>query len=342
VAPMQPGRSEEEREKRVTALLLQGETVVHLDNLPVGEVLDSPSLASLATSWPYWRGRMLGVSRTPLLPNNLVVFLSGNNPRTTGEIAKRIVPISLQPKDDRPEERTDFVHKDAEGYARSRRRVVLEAILGLVEAWRAAGCPAAAHRRTMGGFERWAEMVGGVLAHTGLGEWMANYRSWTRSADPWIADAEALVEEWAERHGDRPVRPTEILEMIRDLEVFTAVTARPEGAAQHSALGKRVLAPLVGRPVGARQVETDGKGGSKRYVLRDLVHDGGQAREWSDLALDPESSERSERSHTHPHAGVHARADAHAHACRQETLDRVENLSDLSDLSGPLGGACGA
>jgi hypothetical protein len=297
IPPMQPGRTEEEREKRITSLLLQGETVVHLDNLPVGEVLDSASLASLATSWPFWRGRMLGVSRTPVLPNNLVVLLSGNNPRTTGEIAKRTVPITLQPKDDHPEDRHDFVHPDAEGYARSRRRVVIEALLGLVEAWKAAGSPGARHRRTMGGFEKWAEVVGGVLDRAGLSQWMANYRQWIRGADEWTSDAEVLIEAWERTFGTTPVKPKQVLELIRELEIYAAVMAKPTDEARYSALGKRVLTPLMDRPVGKWRVDCDGKGGSKHYFLREHLPAGpdGTPAE-PDAAVGSEGSARSEGS----------------------------------------------
>lgn len=293
VAPMQAGRTEEEREKRITALLLQGETVVHLDNLPVGEIVDSPALASLATSFPFWRGRMLGVSRVPLLRNNLAVILSGNNTKTTGEIAKRTVPVFLQPATDHPEERTDFVHPDIEGYAKSRRRAVLEALLGMVESWKAAGRPAAAHRRTMGGFERWAAMVGGVLAHAGLTEWMSNYRAWVGGADEWTSEAETLVERWAKDHGSAPIQAKQILALVRELGIYAVVTSRPTEESQLVALGRRVLGALTGRPVRTWQVEVVGKGGSRRYHLRTLVP---PRRPEPEDAPRPEGSEGSEGS----------------------------------------------
>jgi hypothetical protein len=329
IAPMQAGRTEEEREKRITSLLIQGETVVHLDNLPIGEVLDSPALASLATSWPLWRGRLLGVSRVPLLANNLIVLLSGNNPKTTGEIAKRVVPIALQPMDAHPENRKDFLHPDAEGYARSRRRAVLEAILGIVEAWKAAGRPPAPHARTMGGFERWAEVVGGILAHAGLVEWMANYRAWVHVADEWIGDAENLIETWARLHGVRPVQAKDVLAMIRELGIFQSVTAKATEEAQWSALGKRVLVPLVGRPVGAWQVEQEGKGGSKRYRLRALVP-AGHVAAGGGAPAEP-GSEGSERSE-----GFEAGLTCSARTRARVLWDRAGNPSDPSDLSGGI------
>ena len=267
VAPMQVGKTEEEREKRITSLILAGDTFVHLDNLPVGEVLDSPALASLATAWPRWRGRKLGVSFAPSLPNNLVVVLSGNNPKLTGEITKRTVPIVLEPLDAHPEDRLDVVHPEAETYARSRRREVLEALLGLVESWKTAGRPTGHHGRRMGGFEAWVHLVGDVLHHAGLTEWMGNYRAWVRIVDDWTSDAESLVEKWAEKYGEETrVSASQVLEMVKEIGVFPSVTSRKESG-QGVALARTVLTPLVDRPVGHWVVRRAGKGGSVRYRL---------------------------------------------------------------------------
>jgi hypothetical protein len=324
VAPMQPGRTEEEREKRVTALLLAGESVVHIDNLPVGEVFDSAALASLATSWPRWRGRILGVSKTPLLPNNLVVFLSGNNVKATGEIVKRSVPIVLQPKDDHPEDRDDFQHKDALNYAGTRRRGVAEALIGMIETWKTAGRPPAKHGRTMGGFELWAALVGGVLGHAGFVEWHANYRAWVRAADEFGCDAEALVELWMHDYGVGTIRAAHVVEMIERLEIFPGVLVKPTTAARAIAVGRHVLTPLLKRPVGKWQVTIEGKGGSKGYALRAYmpVASGGSATRTSS-----EGSEGSEGSPTPPHAGEKSNNPSSA------SVDAGQKPSDPSEAS---------
>jgi DNA polymerase-1 len=142
---------EGEVEKRILAMLLCGETIINLDNLK--EYLDSPSLAMLLTAETFG-GRVLGLSVDAMVKNILTIVATGNNVRATGEIAKRIVPIVLQPKTDEPERRDDFVYEDLPRHVRESRRVVLEVLLGMVEAWIAAGRPRGSVR--LGGFEQWA------------------------------------------------------------------------------------------------------------------------------------------------------------------------------------------
>jgi hypothetical protein len=267
VATMQLGSKEEEREKRLTSLIVEGSTVIHLDNLPTEEVLDSPALASLATT-RLWKGRLLGVTKTPQLPNNLVVLMSGNNVKATGEITKRTIPIVMHPRDDHPEDRTDFEHPDIEAYAASRQRQLLADVLGLVEVWIAEGRPLSAKR--MGGFENWARRVGGILEHAGASEWMGNYREWVRRGDDFAADAEVLIEAWEKRHCTTEITATEILEMVRQTKTYSFVTSRPE-AGQAVVLARRVLTPLTDRPVGSWIVRRIGSGGSSRYRLEEAL-----------------------------------------------------------------------
>ena len=61
------------------------------------------------------------------------------NVQASGEIAKRIVPIMIEPTSVNQEARTDFQYSDIRAYVRQQRRTVLECLLGLVENWLAAG-----------------------------------------------------------------------------------------------------------------------------------------------------------------------------------------------------------
>ncbi len=260
---MQLGSQEEEREKRITSLMLEGATAVHLDNLPTDEVLDSAALASLVTS-RLWKGRLLGKSQTVTLQNNLVVLMSGNNVRATGELVKRTVPIVLQPLDDHPEDRTDFLHPDIEAHATKSRRVVIETLTGFVEYWKAAGRPGCDRR--MGGFESWVQVVGGILVHAGATAWLSNYKAWIKRGDEWSADAEELVEAWADQFGTMEVTASQVLKLVKDTETFPVVTSRPL-AGQVVSLARRVLRPLTDRPVGDWVVIRVGHGGASRYRL---------------------------------------------------------------------------
>lgn len=269
VVPLQLGGDEAETEKRITAEILGGSTAAHFDNVPVGIAIDSPSLASLATAWPRWGGRRLGESRNVHLANRLLVFLSGNNPRATREVVMRSVPIVLQPKDEHPELRPadDYRHAEPFAYALERRRQILEALIGIVEAWKAAGRPPPPSHVRMGGFERWLEAVCGALWHAGGTQTLANYAAWCACADDESADADVLIDAWAVRHGDQPITATQILELVRAAGVFRDVLARPTEAGQLVALARKVLTPLTDRPVRGWIVRRTPSGSASTYHL---------------------------------------------------------------------------
>jgi len=245
---MQITDREEEREKRILAMLLQGETLMHLDNLPA--YVDSPALSSLLTT-SCFLGRILGFSRNVSLPNNLTIVGTGNNVQASGEIAKRVVPIMIEPTDAHPEARTDFQHPNIRAYVRHRRRVVLECLLGLVENWLAADRPG--HPNRLGGFENWSEAIGGILRVNGLRKWRTNETEWRKHADPRGCEWEGFVEAWHEAFARQEVTVKELLELAEHVEMFPFVLAKKTPQAQGAVFGK-ILQRHVDAPVGQWRV----------------------------------------------------------------------------------------
>ena len=196
VPAMQFAGNDEERDKRILSVLMLGLPIVHLDNL--GEWLDSPALASTITAAVY-SGRVLGSSTIANVPNLACWVATGNNVAMSGELAKRTVLISLQPKDADPHLRTEFVHPRIDEYVREHRDAILGTLIGMVRAWVDAGCPAGSLR--VGGFEDWSAVVGGIMAHAGYTEWMGNYAAWTGAADVEGADMIRFMEDWQVRGG---------------------------------------------------------------------------------------------------------------------------------------------
>ena len=241
---MQITDREEEREKRILAMLIQGETLMHLDNLPA--YIDSPALASLLTTQRFL-GRLLGYSRNVSLPNNLTIVGTGNNIQASGEIAKRIVPIMIEPASAHPEARTDFQHPDIRAYVRRQRRRALECLLGMVENWLAAGRPKHANR--LGGFENWSETIGGILQVNGLRAWRSNEAEWRSRANVGGREMLRFVELWHQRFGVREVTPKELLELAEHEELFENILARHTPRAVATAFG-RMLQRHTDTPVG--------------------------------------------------------------------------------------------
>ncbi len=242
---MQLSGTDEERDKRILALLLEGTPVVHIDN--VREYLDSAALASLLTARTY-SGRLLGRSKIVRLPNTVTLVATGNNVRATGEIVKRTVPLRLQPRTDSPETRTDFEHPDLPGFVREVRRQVVAALLGLVVRWVNRGRPPG--RRPMGGFEEWARVVGGIMQEAGYEGFLSHVPDWKRSADPQGADLRTLVELWHQRFGGAEVRTRDLLWLAEENELFGPVLKGRNEKARQTALAMRVLRRYVDAPVG--------------------------------------------------------------------------------------------
>jgi len=262
---MQITDREEEREKRILAMLLQGETLMHLDNLP--HYVDSTSLSSLLTAHVFG-GRVLGVSRTVKLANYLTLVATGNNVAASGEIAKRIVPIMIEPMSAHPETRREFHHPDLRVYVRSCRRTVLECLLGLVENWRNAGQPR--HPNRFGGFENWSEVIGGILRVNGFRAWRGNEADWRRQADPQGAEIQAFVEAWDEAYGLAEVEPKELRDLAEQNELFGYIFAKRSSQAISVAFG-RMLSRRIDMPVGSWYIRRSSCGNASKYRLEAIT-----------------------------------------------------------------------
>lgn len=209
---------QEEREKWVTALLLGGTNLLHLDNLPAD--LDSGSLASILTSASH-RGRVLGSSSMPELPSTLTVAASGNNTQLSSELARRTVVVRLiWTGRCRPEERTDFRHASTLRYASESRARTLSALVGACTIWD--GRPAGG---ALGSFEEWAGAVGGVLDAIGVDGHLGNRSQWRDRADSEKRALEALVVAWADEFRGMKVTAREIAARLPD--ALEGIGAKP-------------------------------------------------------------------------------------------------------------------
>lgn len=263
VFPIRLGANEEEQDKRITSLLLQGATIINFDNV---SVLDSGPLAMLLTSDVYC-GRRLGVSEVVLLPNTLTVVATGNNLQSSAEMVRRFVPIWLRATCANPEDRNDFVHKDLEAYLLTVRREVVSVLLGMVEAWRRAGRPLG--QRPLGGFEAWARVIGGILGLFGCTNWLANYREFIRTGDTDGEDCKTLVEQWRKVHGTNEVRASDLWNLVAGSDLFPTLREKPNEASRLTAFGK-FLQSKVGTIVGEWRILDRSRGTTRLYRLVDL------------------------------------------------------------------------
>jgi hypothetical protein len=253
---------DEERDKRLLALLLEGQTVVHLDNLP--NTLDSSALASILTATSY-QGRILGASKIVSLANTITFVASGNNTECNGEIAKRTVPIQLQPLVPNPEARRDFLHPNLRAHVRRARRRILAVLLGMIENWLAQGRPL--HEDRLGGFEAWSETIGGILHANCFNRWRTNETDWRKSANPVGQEWEVFVEAWWERYGDNSVAASDLMQLADEAGCFQTVLNRRTERGRTTAFGT-LLRRRVDTPIGEVLIRREGCGTHSTYYLK--------------------------------------------------------------------------
>jgi putative DNA primase/helicase len=176
------GIGEAEIEKRLTSMMLAGRTAAIFDNL-TGELRSSALAAALTSAT--WEGRVLGESRSVTLPIRTIWALTGTNVRLAEDQVRRAVPIFLDPGEVRPADRPAgaFRHPNLTAWGRANRRELVAAALTLVEHWRLGPAPhveggyvyhrngdePARGRQTLGSYESWAQVIGGILDACGMG-----------------------------------------------------------------------------------------------------------------------------------------------------------------------------
>jgi len=210
---MVEGRDDEEWRKRLTAKLRQIPSVLLIDNLR--RRLDSSAVAAALTA-PYWEDRVLGKTEMTRFPIRCTWIATGNNPQVSGEMARRIVRIRLDAHVDQPWRRGGFRHANLLAWTRAHRAHLAAACLTLGRAWVAAGMPR--HDQTVGSFESWAEVMGGILEVAGVPGFLANLDEMYEAADAEGATWRVFVALWWERFGTAEVGTGDLYEMALNCE----------------------------------------------------------------------------------------------------------------------------
>ena len=197
----------EELRKTITALLLEGASAVLIDN--VTRKLGQVSLAALLTART-WRDRLLGKSKTVEVPNRTLWIVTGNNVAMNDEMARRSVRIRLDAGVEEPWHRQGFRHDPLLEWADEHRGELVWAALVLVANWLARGAQPFTER-TLGSFEPWARVVGGVLRDAGIEGFLQGRQRMHSETDRDSASWAAFFEAWWREYGDRPMTAGELM-----------------------------------------------------------------------------------------------------------------------------------
>ncbi|RLC30397.1 MAG: hypothetical protein DRH37_05445 [Deltaproteobacteria bacterium] len=240
--------NEEEARKKLTSILSRGSPVIAIDNLQGG--LWSAQVAAAITA-EVWEDRLLGKSQMVSFPNRALWLVSANNPKLSMEIARRCIRIRIDPGQEQPWKRTGFKHDPIREWVHQNRWELVRAILTLVQGWIAADAPHA--QKTLGSFEAWSRVIGGMVEFTGLPGFLQDTDEFYETADPESSEWRAFVQAWWETYKDRPVNARDLLQLAMDNDLVTFAYAAKSEQSQRARFG-RSLSRLRGRRFGDNKV----------------------------------------------------------------------------------------
>jgi hypothetical protein len=180
--------SEEEMEKRIGALLLEGRSSVAIDNCT--HPLDGNFLCSMLTQ-PIVVVRVLGKSKQVTVPTNAFTTATGNNLVISGDTTRRTALCRLDPKMERPELR-EF-NFDPVMRAKENRPKLVAAALTIMLAFKAAGSPQQA--TPLGSFEDWSSTVRDALIWLGRAD-PVKTMEYARATDNKLDDLASVLTLW--------------------------------------------------------------------------------------------------------------------------------------------------
>ena len=249
------GSSAEELEKRIAAELIEGSSVLFLDNLN-NTAFRSDLLASAITERPA-RVRLLGRSQMVPLNATAFVILTGNGLSVSEDLARRFVAVEFDPRTEDPEARTFAT--DVRRDVKERRAELLAALLTI---WRwgrmTNGLP---RGRALGSFEQWCGWVRDPLLALGCQD-PAERVGEAKERDTRRQSIVEAFSRWWECHQDVPIP-------ARDLDAQVKDILDPQGR------GRQFLAALLEKLVGTRmsgfvltRQSAAGKWGAATYALQ--------------------------------------------------------------------------
>ena len=211
-ALMSAPAGDEEFRKRLTSVLLDGPTVVTIDN--VENKLSAPSLASVLTAFN-WHDRMLGSTSMITLPQRATWIATGNNIKLGGDMPRRCYWIRLDSQLARPWQRPTegFRHPNLLGWVGENRGDLLAALMTIARAWFVAGKPAA-EVPPLGSFEVWARTVGGILAFAGVRGFLQNLDALYEQNDEETGEWEAFLLAWSEVFGEETITVADLCDTL--------------------------------------------------------------------------------------------------------------------------------
>jgi hypothetical protein len=207
-----PPSDPDEWRKQLTSILLEAPPMVIIDN--VTTTVDWPYVAKVVTGEMH-QDRILGKSKTISVPVRCSWIVTGNNLQLAGDMPRRCFWIRMDAGCAEPFRRTGFRHEPLKDWVLAHRRDLLTALLTLARAWFAVGRPRS-HVAPVGSFERWTEIVSGILEYAGIDGFLGNSEALFAEADTERSEWEAFLEMLEETFYGSPFTIAELWDRMNE------------------------------------------------------------------------------------------------------------------------------
>lgn len=224
------GKSEEEFNKRLFSILLQGDPVITIDNIE--REVSSDEFCTVLTS-EEWQCRILGISGNRTVATNVLFLLNGNGLTFKGDISTRVLMCRMDARVENPGARR--FDRDLREWVPQHRPELVAAALTVLRAFVIAERPGLDKLEPFGRFEDWSNLVRGALVWLGEPDPCETRRD-IEAHDPERELLSSLHRAWKIAIGtERWVTAKELIEAANDDSDFGAKkTAKGEAAEQLS------------------------------------------------------------------------------------------------------------
>ena len=154
-------------------------------------------------------------------------------------MSRRTVRIRLDAKVDRPWLRNpeDFRHPSLLEWVKQHRGELIWSALVLVQNWIAKGCPEPKGVPTLGMFERWSCVIGGILQSAGIRGFLGNLEDFYEQADSEGAELRRFVETWHRNHRLEAVGVKELYRLVTEYQIDLGLRGESD-IARKTSLGR--------------------------------------------------------------------------------------------------------
>jgi hypothetical protein len=223
--------SDKEWGEKIGSSLMRGAGYFFVDNIKYAVKSGALAVALTTSRFSY---RILGESKVVDLPVRWCWAATANNVKADSDIVRRFVRTRLDANCERPELRSGWRMPDLLGWARGHRSVLVSACLTIARGWIDAGKPMGDY--TLGSYEEWARVMGGILDRIGVPGFLGNL-----SANDEVNSAEAewrgFVNLWWAEFRDREVTIKELYALAMGHDLLSGVMGEGRDTSQRTKLG---------------------------------------------------------------------------------------------------------